>query len=124
MKTCKLKSMPHANCKVLIYELASAYYAALRSYNTVVLWVELHPGYHGQSTWLEVHSNGTWSATTARHINRFTTEFLGENYYHKIKSALGFKSYDHYAGCVRCDFIEDTDIIQKFCKTRNAYLND
>lgn len=123
MKTYNLKSMPKANCKVIIYEDDGCFYVGLRSYNTNVLWLELHPGYHGQASWIEVHSNGTWSTTTARHINRFTKEFLGENYYHKIKIALGFNSYSHYGSYVLCDVIEEIDILQKFCKTRNAYRN-
>ena len=123
MQTYKLKSMPYANCKVEIYELNGVTNIILRSFATKVLALELHPGYNGYSTWIEVYSNGTWSATTARHINRFTTEFLGENYYHKIKSALGFRSYEHYSTYVLCDVIQDINTLQKFCKTLNSYRN-
>lgn len=123
MKTCILKSMPRANCKVEIYEKDGVTFVTLRSYQTRVLVLELFPGYNGCSAWIEVHSNGTWSATTARHINRFTTEFLGENYYHKIKGVLGFKSYDHFNAYVLCDVIQDINTIQKFCKTLNSYRN-
>ena len=75
----KLRSMPYASCKVAICfnDNNAVYSVGLISYNTLVLKV------HGNELWR------TWqgySATTARHINRFTHEFFGENLYHAWKA--------------------------------------
>ena len=77
-----LMSMPSASCHVNFYRnngvLAEA---ELVSYNTVMLTAE----YDGSSIKLTVNHPVDCSVTTARHVNRFTTELTGTNLYHELK---------------------------------------
>lgn len=77
-----LMSMPSASCHVNFYRnngvLAKA---ELVSYNTVMLSAE----YDGNNIELTVNHFVGCSNTTARHVNRFTTELTGTNLYHELK---------------------------------------
>ena len=86
-KDYRLASMPSAMCHVIIKRYGEtceeqAISVELWSYYTHVLTIDYHA--HDQS--FELHASGTYSVTIARHINRFTREFLGENLYHSIKN--------------------------------------
>lgn len=80
-----LMSMPSASCHVNFYlnngVLAKA---ELVSYNTVMLTAE----YDGSNIKLTVNHFVGCSRTTARHVNRFTTELTGTNMYHELKNVL------------------------------------
>lgn len=84
-KSFKMKSMPYAQCRVVIgisnYDNSAL--AQLWSYNTLVLEID------NVISTLRVHQYApvNYSPTTARHVNRFTTEFLGRNFYHELKNA-------------------------------------
>lgn len=87
-KDYRLSSMPSAMCHVQIKRFGErceeqSIEVNLWSYYTHVLTIN----YFADSQRLELSATGTYSTTTARHINRFTAEFLGRNYYHEIKSA-------------------------------------
>ena len=77
-----LMSMPSASCHVNFYRnngvLAKV---ELVSYNTVMLTAE----YDSSDVKLTVNYHVDCSATTARHVNRFTTELTGTNLYHDLK---------------------------------------
>lgn len=77
-----LRTMPAAKCHVNFYHnngvLAKA---ELVSYNTVMLTAE----YDGNNIKLTVNHFVDCSRTTARHVNRFTTELTGTNLYHELK---------------------------------------
>lgn len=78
-----LMSMPYANCHVNFYcsESGLLVKAELVSYNTVMLTAE----YEGSDVKLTVNYPVDCSATTARHVNRFTTELVGTSLYHEFK---------------------------------------
>ena len=77
-----LESMPYANCHVNFYRNKGVLSKAeLVSYNTVMLTAE----YDGNSIKLTVNNFVGCSSTTARHVNRFTTELTGTNLYHELK---------------------------------------
>lgn len=76
-----LEKMPYANAKVYVGEEGNI---ALQSYNTVVAVID-------PEGWLTV--NGTYSATTRKHISAFMHEYgKGYNYY-DAKSAY-LNSYE------------------------------
>ena len=77
-----LMSMPYANCHVNFYhDNCVLVKAELVSYNTVMLTAE----YDGNNIKLTVNHFVGCSKTTARHVNRFTTEMTGTNLYHELK---------------------------------------
>ena len=77
-----LMSMPSANCHVNFYHNKCVLVKAeLVSYNTVMLSAE----YDGNNIKLTVNHFVGCSCTTARHVNRFTTELAGTNLYHELK---------------------------------------
>lgn len=87
----RLRSMPRAQCHVEITVTPTGFVTVtLVSYLTPVL---------------QLTSDGTvtrlWfgmTATTSRHVNRFTTEFLGYNAYHDVKKLTAdIPSYE--VGC-------------------------
>lgn len=86
VKYYKLRSMPSAKCRVAICynDNDTIYSIGLVSYNTLVLKV-----YDGKikRTWMGM------SATTSRHINRFTKEFTGNNLYQKWRD-MPFDTYE------------------------------
>ena len=76
-----LMSMPSASCHVNFYRNNGVLVKAeLVSYNTVMLTAE----YDGSSIKLAVNHSVDCSVTTARHVNRFTTELTGTNLYHEL----------------------------------------
>lgn len=77
----RLQSMQNAQCHVVIetYNDGGIKSATLVSYNTVVLKIYTQNGY------AVMDCSGVYSVTTARHINRFTTEFCGRNMYYVCK---------------------------------------
>lgn len=83
-KQYRLLSMPHAQCRVYIKRFDNGGVSVeLISYDTSVCIINYNP-YIGSA----LYCSGTYSVTTARHINRFTREFCGDNKYHECKSAL------------------------------------
>ena len=77
-----LMSMPSASCHVNFYRNNGVISKAeLVSYNTVMLTAE----YDGGDVKLTVNYHVDCSVTTARHVNRFTTELTGTNLYHELK---------------------------------------
>lgn len=83
-KQYRLLSMPHAQCRVYIKRFDdNSVSVELVSYDTSVLLLNYNP-----AVGAALYCSGTYSVTTARHINRFTHEFCGDNKYHDCKSAL------------------------------------
>ena len=82
----RLHSMPAAQCHIEIDEDTRMMVVNLVSYATWVLSVRLDKETSDFGVW----TSGTYSVTTARHINRFTTEFLGTNHYFSVKSASAY----------------------------------
>ena len=81
----RLLSMPHAQCRVYIKRFDDhSVYVELVSYETSVLIINSYP-----AVGTALYCSGTYSVTTARHINRFTREFCGDNKYFECKSAIG-----------------------------------
>lgn len=94
-KRFRLESMQHAQCHVTIQRRdLNDVEARLISYSTVVLVA------HHTNDGVELLCSGTYSATTARHINRFTREFFGSNLYDACKRATdnsgAFSLVDHF----------------------------
>ena len=84
-KQYRLLSMPYAQCRVYIKRFDNGGVSVeLVSYETSVLILNSIPG--GGTA---LYCSGTYRATTARHINRFTREFCGDNKYFACKSAIG-----------------------------------
>lgn len=92
-----LRTMPAAKCHVNFYRnngvLAKA---ELVSYNTVMLTAE----YDGSDVKLTVNHPVDCSVTTARHVNRFTTELVGTNLYHELKKVPIGGTYFVYEAAV------------------------
>lgn len=77
-----LMSMPSASCHVNFYHNNCVLVKAeLVSYNNVMLTAE----YDGNNIKLTVNHFVGCSRTTARHVNRFTTELTGTNLYYELK---------------------------------------
>lgn len=82
-KRYRLNTMPYAQAHVFFDEQDGELIAIdLYSYETRVCSIDLlqRP--------VALYCTGTYSMTTARHINRFTTEFCGRNLYHECKEAV------------------------------------
>ena len=89
-KDYRLNDMKSAMCHVNIKRFCDAdedgsITVELWSYYTKVVTIT-YTAFEGVCS---VRSQGYFSPSTARHINRFTNEFLGENLYSDIKSACG-----------------------------------
>lgn len=83
-KQYRLLSMPHAQCRVYIKRFINGGVSVeLISYDTSVLILNSNP-----DVGAALYCSGTYSVTTARHINRFTREFCKDNKYYECKSAL------------------------------------
>lgn len=78
----RLHAMPEAQCHIVIQHDTTKTVVELISYSTSVLRVV----YDNNS--IQLYCSGTYSTTTRRHINRFTTEFFGENMYYQCKDAV------------------------------------
>lgn len=101
----RLMSMPSAQCYVEIVkewdepndmEIKAAPHrvtVTLISYTTRVCSIVIFP--HDKPR-LVCLASGTYSNTTARHINRFTTEFFGVNLYSTIRDITHAKPNDSF----------------------------
>lgn len=110
----RLRSMPAAQTHVeFVYNECNSLVAIrLYSYRTCILeTVRMEKGgiYH----WVtNVVFNPAYSRTTARHVNRFTKELFGCNYYFECKDA--------WAKEVPLSDVLNTNAIMHFC---NEYQN-
>lgn len=78
----RLRSMPYAQCHVEFYTDGTFLKEVrLVSYTTTILSVK----YNGSDAEVEVVHPVDCSCTTARHVNRFTTELFGTNKYFVLK---------------------------------------
>lgn len=95
----RLLSMPSAQCHVEFYtDSDHLKEVRLVSYSTTILSVK----YHGTDTDVEVMHPVNCSHTTARHVNRFTTELFGTNEYPALKR-IGegcTLRFEGYADCI------------------------
>lgn len=83
-KQYRLLSMPQAQCRVYLKRFDDGGVTVeLFSYSTGVLIITYNP-----DTGAALYCSDTYRNTTARHINRFTKEFCGDNKYHVCKSAI------------------------------------
>lgn len=98
-----LESMPCANCRVRLAinsETGDVIFVQLVSYATLILEARLN------DCRLEalVYAPVNYSPTTARHVNRFTTEMFGRNLYHVLKGTDGYidgSDHGRFASFVR-----------------------
>lgn len=98
IESYRLHSMPSAQCHVEFYT-DGCYLKEVRlvSYSTTILSVK----YHYTDADVEVMYPVNCSLTTARHVNRFTTELLGTNEYHALKK-IGEGCTLRFEGCAVC----------------------
>ena len=110
IKKFHLRSMPTAQCHVEIFIDDIGYVKEVRlvSYTTTILSVQ----HHQCDADIKVNYPVNCSATTARHVNRFTTELFGTNEYHKLKR-LGVGCTLRMDGCAVC--------ISDFCNKYQCY---
>ena len=89
-----LRSMPYAQVHVeFVHDNCNALVSIrLVSYSTPILVIDrVEKG--GEFVWVtNVVFNPAYSRTTARHVNRFTSELFGCNYYFECKEAWANKS--------------------------------
>lgn len=110
-KQYRLMSMPKAQCRVYLKRLDDGSVSLeLISCETSVLIANYTPGVGGV-----LYCSGTYSVTTARHINRFTRELFGENIFYACKSAV----YDStklfaFGWYYVCDV--EPELLLKMCK--------
>lgn len=106
----RLHSMPSAQCHIhIVSDDEKGTTVDLISYETLVCSASLFLGE------LSLYCTGTYSTTTARHINRFTTEFFGKNLYRICKLQ---------AGKGRVLVTTNESDISDFIKTINNYKED
>ena len=82
----KMRSMPAANCHIEIVRdsKTNAFKGVyLISYRTLIMEICFDPDTALES--VKLYYPVDFRRTTARHVNRFTTEWLGENCYFKLK---------------------------------------
>lgn len=89
MRTTKrfhLNSMPSAQCTV-VFVLHDGELTHVRFWSYSTLELDIYKAMAGDSAdWrCTVNAYVGYSATTGRHINRFTTELFGRNLYHELK---------------------------------------
>lgn len=82
IKKYHLQSMPAAQCHVeLSFDDVGLFKSvSLVSYSTNILTLD-----YTTDIWCTINYPVCCSKTTARHVNRFTTEFFGRNLYHELK---------------------------------------
>lgn len=119
-KDFRLASMPYAQCHVKIKRYGErceeqSIDVELWSYYTHVMSIS----YHADSQSFDVIASGTYSVTTARHINRFTKEFLGINLYHDVKRACTKELTSEWAKVPVA--IENTVVEQAFFNRLSYY---
>lgn len=116
----RLNSAPGSQCHIAITNdrFRNDILIELISYSTSVCKIRLSR-YDGNKL-AELYASGTYSVTTARHINRFTTEFCGANLYYEVKLTCGgyceykkvgdidfdraFKQAEHYMDDCRVNY--------------------
>lgn len=100
----RLNSMRYAQCHVAITNDMNCDSVSIEliSYSTSVCKIILSRSSVGKTA--ELYASGTYSVTTARHINRFTNEFCGCNLYHEVKKACG--GYGEYRKVCDINFDE------------------
>ena len=83
IKKYHLRSMPAAQCHVeLSFDDSGLFKSvSLVSYRTKILTLD-----YTADIWCTVNYPVNCSRTTARHVNSFTSEFVGRNLYHELKS--------------------------------------
>ena len=82
IESYRLRSMPSAQVHVEFFvDNCCLKEVRLVSYTTTILSVK----YHDSDVDIKVVYPVDCSHTTARHVNRFTTELLGTNEYHALK---------------------------------------
>lgn len=93
-KNYHLRFMPAAQCHVeLSFDDSGLFKSvSLVSYSTKILTLN-----YTDEIWCTVNYPVDCSMTTARHVNRFTTEFFGRNLYHELKR-MGQGSSKCYEG--------------------------
>lgn len=105
----RLDSMPSAQCHIRIsrdkYGIVDE--IDLISYSTLVCVLKRDIG-----NVFNLWCTGTYSTTTSRHINRFTTEFCGNNYYYKCRDAIKADNlcradFGYYVADIPCFGIEN-----------------
>ena len=97
----KMLSMPHANTYVEFITDNFGCLANIRLYSYSTLMLDLSLSRSSYNGVLEVKYPVNCSKTTARHVDRFTTELFGENKYHALKKLTV------------CDQIDCEDILMK-----------
>ena len=119
-KSYRLHSMPRAQCHVLIGKEDDKAFAELVSYTTSVLFIE------ADSALLRVCCSGTYSTTTARHINRFTAEFLGRSHYYESKEAVkhGHSTDEHPYYALVAEYPTNSPEYDRMMQTIDNYLHD
>ena len=89
MRTTKrfhLNSMPSAQCTVeFVLHDGELTHVRFWSYSTLELDIYKSIANSCADWFVTVCAYVGYSATTARHINRFTTELFGHNLYHELK---------------------------------------
>lgn len=85
----RLRSMPSAQCHVEFKHDINSALVAIRlvSYSTLILEVDRVEKDGGYVWVTNVKFSPAYSRTTARHVNRFTMELFGCNYYFECKDA-------------------------------------
>ena len=85
----RLNSMRYAQCHVVITNDLNCDSVSIEliSYSTSVCKIILTRSAFEKHA--ELYASGTYSTSTARHINRFTREFCGSNMYHDVMSVCG-----------------------------------
>ena len=121
----RLDTMPHAQCHVCICrdKYGCVHEIDLISYETLVCVLTRDIG-----NMFNLWCTGTYSPTTRRHINRFTTEFCGQNYYPECRDAIGKNLYDadygYFVTDIPCFAIEaQADHYKECCKPYYGFGN-
>lgn len=82
----KMISMPAANCHIEINrDSKTKAFKGVYLYSYRTLMMEICFDAEANSETVKLYYPVNCSRTTARHVNRFTTEWLGENCYFKLK---------------------------------------
>lgn len=123
IKRFRLDSMPSAQCHIAIeYSEQGINRIQLISYETNVLEIVIINNENlkerfkfagvaycspGNGSWSYNCCDWTFSPTTARHINRFTQEFFGENMYQQVKHC----AEKYLPGTEKCFPVSNTERI-------------
>lgn len=112
----RMLSMPYANAHVEFILENDTHLSLIRlfSYSTLMLELELDEiTFDGA---LKICHDVNCSMTTARHVNRFTTELFGKNKYHELK--------EHTVGdrIICADIIDEAlDLFEMYVRNGRVY---